>query len=100
MTIPTPTSEGLAGLAGAVPAGLPDEVTLARLAGEFFAALPSGFGKNVVQHGQRELRMPLSGVDFTREPAFAVNDGERQSFGRGFEREQFHGGRREIQPPL
>ena len=44
MTIPTPTSEGLAGLAGAVPAGLPDEVTLARLAGEFFAALPTGFG--------------------------------------------------------
>lgn len=43
MTIPTPTSEGLAGLAGAVPAGVPDEVTLARLAGEFFAALPTGF---------------------------------------------------------
>ncbi|WP_206198871.1 family 2A encapsulin nanocompartment cargo protein cysteine desulfurase [Zoogloea dura] len=34
--------EGLAGLAGAVPAGVPDEVTLARLAGEFFAALPTG----------------------------------------------------------
>ena len=35
--------EGLAGLAGAVPAGVPDELTLARLAGEFFAALPTGF---------------------------------------------------------
>ncbi|MCK6395432.1 family 2A encapsulin nanocompartment cargo protein cysteine desulfurase [Zoogloea sp.] len=42
MTIPTPTSEGLAGLAGAVPAGVPDELSLARLAGEFFAALPTG----------------------------------------------------------
>lgn len=41
MTIPTPTSEGLAGLSGAVPAGVPDELTLARLAGEFFAALPT-----------------------------------------------------------
>ena len=48
MTIPTPTSEGLAALSGApsgaFPAGLPDEDTLARLAGELFAALPGGFG--------------------------------------------------------
>jgi cysteine desulfurase / selenocysteine lyase len=29
-------------LSGAVPAGVPDELTLARLAGEFFAALPTG----------------------------------------------------------
>ncbi len=43
MTIPTPTSEGLAAL-GSVPAGLPDEATLARLAGDFFAALPGSFG--------------------------------------------------------
>ncbi len=42
MTIPTPTSEGLVALGGAAPAGLPDELTLARLAGEFFAALPGG----------------------------------------------------------
>ena len=42
MTIPTPTSEGLAALGGTAPAGLPDEGSLARLAGEFFAALPSG----------------------------------------------------------
>ncbi|MDD3352632.1 family 2A encapsulin nanocompartment cargo protein cysteine desulfurase [Zoogloea sp.] len=43
MSIPTPTSEGVAGLSAA-PAGLPDELTLARLAGEFFAALPNGAG--------------------------------------------------------
>ena len=41
-TVPsTPTSDGLAGLSG-VPAGLPDVTLLAQLAGEFFAALPSG----------------------------------------------------------
>ena len=38
-TVPsTPTSDGL----GGVPAGLPDVTLLAQLAGEFFAALPSG----------------------------------------------------------
>jgi cysteine desulfurase/selenocysteine lyase len=42
MTIPTPTSEGLAALGGSAPAGVPDESVLARLAGEFFAALPNG----------------------------------------------------------
>ena len=41
MSMPIPTSEGLPGGA-AVPPGLPDESTLARLAGEFFAALPGG----------------------------------------------------------
>lgn len=41
-TVPsTPTSDGIAGLGG-VPAGLPDVTLLAQLAGEFFAALPSG----------------------------------------------------------
>ena len=41
-TVPsTPTSDGIAGLGGA-PAGLPDVTLLAQLAGEFFAALPSG----------------------------------------------------------
>jgi cysteine desulfurase/selenocysteine lyase len=40
-TVPsTPTSDGIAGLGGA--AGLPDVTLLAQLAGEFFAALPSG----------------------------------------------------------
>ena len=50
MTIPSSmsTSNSLPGVSGlaapdGVPAGLPDEVTLARLAGEFFAALPGGF---------------------------------------------------------
>ncbi|MFA9439369.1 family 2A encapsulin nanocompartment cargo protein cysteine desulfurase [Uliginosibacterium sp. sgz301328] len=38
MTTPTPTSDLSAG--GNVPAGLPDVATLARLAGQFFAALP------------------------------------------------------------
>ena len=38
-TVPsTPTSDGI----GGVPAGLPDVTLLAQLAGEFFAALPSG----------------------------------------------------------
>ncbi|HZX30327.1 MAG TPA: aminotransferase class V-fold PLP-dependent enzyme, partial [Rhodocyclaceae bacterium] len=40
MTIPTPTSDGVTGLGGTPPPGLPDEATLARLAGAFFAALP------------------------------------------------------------
>lgn len=43
MTIPTPTSKGVAGLAAGLPAeppGLPDEATLGRLAAEFFRALP------------------------------------------------------------
>ena len=39
MSILTPTSDPLPG-ASPVPPGLPDESTLARLAGEFFAALP------------------------------------------------------------
>lgn len=42
MTTPTPTSDGVAALGGAAPGGLPDAAVLARLAGEFFAALPSG----------------------------------------------------------
>jgi cysteine desulfurase / selenocysteine lyase len=44
MTIPTPTSNGVARLsAGSAPAnlpGLPDEATLGRLASEFFRLLP------------------------------------------------------------
>ncbi|MCK6403241.1 MAG: SufS family cysteine desulfurase [Sphaerotilus natans subsp. sulfidivorans] len=43
MTTLTPTSElSPGGSAAEVPAGLPDVATLARLAGEFFAALPNG----------------------------------------------------------
>ena len=43
MTTLTPTSElSPSGSAAEVPAGLPDVATLARLAGEFFAALPNG----------------------------------------------------------
>ncbi|WP_374260550.1 family 2A encapsulin nanocompartment cargo protein cysteine desulfurase [Zoogloea sp.] len=44
MTIPTPTSNGVAALGTGAPAGLPDENVLARLAGEFFSALPTAFG--------------------------------------------------------
>jgi cysteine desulfurase/selenocysteine lyase len=40
MTIPTPTSNGVAGLSGAAAPGIPDEATLGRLASEFFRALP------------------------------------------------------------
>ena len=44
MTTPTPTSNPPEGLAGLLPAGLPNEATLARLASEFFAALPGNPG--------------------------------------------------------
>ncbi|UCV05951.1 family 2A encapsulin nanocompartment cargo protein cysteine desulfurase [Dechloromonas denitrificans] len=40
MTIPTPTSNGVDGLGGGAPSGLPDEATLGRLASAFFQALP------------------------------------------------------------
>ena len=75
MTIPTPTSEGLAGLAGAVPAGLPDEVTLARLAGEFFAALPTGFG------GASALSLP--NAPRAPAPGWPAEPSEEASVGRG-----------------
>jgi len=53
MNTPTPTSEGQgAALPGLTPPfGLPDEATLARLAGEFFAALP----------GSASLGVPVAG---------------------------------------
>ena len=40
MTIPTPTSNGVAGLGASVAPGIPDEATLGRLASEFFRLLP------------------------------------------------------------
>ncbi|WP_153130814.1 family 2A encapsulin nanocompartment cargo protein cysteine desulfurase [Dechloromonas hortensis] len=40
MNIPTPTSNGVEGLGGGLPSGLPDEATLGRLASEFFRRLP------------------------------------------------------------
>ena len=40
MTIPTPTSNGVEGLSGTPLPGIPDEVTLGRLASEFFRTLP------------------------------------------------------------
>jgi len=40
MNIPTPTSNGVEGLGGAAPSGLPDEATLGRMASAFFQALP------------------------------------------------------------
>ncbi|WP_153146390.1 family 2A encapsulin nanocompartment cargo protein cysteine desulfurase [Dechloromonas sp. H13] len=40
MTIPTPTSNGVARLAGTPLPGIPDEATLGRLASEFFRTLP------------------------------------------------------------
>lgn len=47
MTTPTPTSSNVAGLGGLPPQGLPDEGTLARLASDFFAALPNGVGSSL-----------------------------------------------------
>jgi len=40
MTIPTPTSNGVAGLGAGSAPGIPDEATLGRLASEFFRLLP------------------------------------------------------------
>jgi len=40
MNIPTPTSNGVEGLGGSAPSGLPDEATLGRMASAFFQALP------------------------------------------------------------
>jgi cysteine desulfurase/selenocysteine lyase len=40
MNIPTPTSNGVEGLSGGLPSGLPDEATLGRMASAFFQALP------------------------------------------------------------
>jgi cysteine desulfurase/selenocysteine lyase len=40
MTIPTPTSNGVAGLGAGSAPGIPDEATLGRLASEFFRRLP------------------------------------------------------------
>ena len=40
MSIPTPTSSDVSGLAPSLPPGAPDESVLARLANELFAALP------------------------------------------------------------
>ena len=64
MTIPTPTSDGIAALAGGVAPGLPDLSVLAQLAGEFFATLPSGgvdaklpFGSHAPQPAQTELAL-------------------------------------------
>ncbi len=46
MTIPTPTSKGVkgvaSGLGGGLPSGLPDEAALGRMASAFFQALPGG----------------------------------------------------------
>ena len=55
-TVPsTPTSDGVAGLGGGVPAGLPDVTLLAQLAGEFFAALPSGSHDARLQIGRAHV---------------------------------------------
>ncbi|WP_341646329.1 family 2A encapsulin nanocompartment cargo protein cysteine desulfurase [Thauera sp. SDU_THAU2] len=57
MTIPhsIPTSEGLAAIGGpppGLPPGLPEEALLSRLAGEFFALLPSGAPDAQLPFGQ------------------------------------------------
>ena len=87
MTIPTPTSEGLAGLAPAAPPGLPDVGTLARLAGEFFAALPGttppnfdGFGGSTLTQAQApEPRLDLAGRAPTFAPSAAAPSGIPES---------------------
>lgn len=68
MTTPTPTSEGTGRAAPdtAVPAGLPDVAALARLAGEFFSALPGGSVPAVTSLGSGVAGVP------TTPPATAV----------------------------
>jgi len=46
--------------APALPAGLPDEATLARLAGEFFAALPGASGPGLVAPAYAPQAVPPS----------------------------------------
>ena len=43
MTTQTSTQNGVPGVTGGPPPGLPDEATLTRLANEFLAALPGTF---------------------------------------------------------
>ena len=64
MTIPTPTSEGLAALGGA-PAGVPDEHLLARLANALFAAPPDGFVPAAAPAAPAELRVGDAGPQLT-----------------------------------
>ncbi|MEX8518346.1 MAG: family 2A encapsulin nanocompartment cargo protein cysteine desulfurase [Leptothrix sp. (in: b-proteobacteria)] len=68
MTTLTPTSElSTSGSAAEVPAGLPDVATLARLAGEFFAALPNGAAPQPPTGAQ--LPPGLSGISGLSAPA-------------------------------
>ena len=85
MTIPTPTSD-IARSAGlnASPGGLPDELTLSRLANEFFAALPgsppdaSGFSSSSIQSllgGAHGLAPNSSATNDTPSPRLAPATG-------------------------
>jgi cysteine desulfurase/selenocysteine lyase len=68
MTTLTPTSElSPSGSAAEVPAGLPDVATLARLAGEFFSALPNGAAPQPPTGAQ--LPPGLSGISGLSAPA-------------------------------
>ena len=60
MTTPTPTSSGPVTPAPALPPGLPDEATLARLAGEFFAALPGASSAGIPASAYAPQAVPPS----------------------------------------
>jgi len=81
MNIPTPTSNGVEGLGGAAPSGLPDEATLGRMASAFFQALPGaalpsfdnfpsslGAGSDVGKSAAPELSLAQSGPSILPQP--------------------------------
>ncbi|MBW7901707.1 MAG: SufS family cysteine desulfurase [Rhodocyclaceae bacterium] len=72
MTIPTPTSKGVAGLSGAPFPGIPDEATLGRLASEFFRALPGAPEPSFPSAPAPELSLVQSGPSIAPAPAPAV----------------------------
>ena len=71
MTTPTPTSDpqGLTGAQGPTPPpGLPDAADLARLAGEFFAALPGSPRRGNLPSGLSHLAAPATPVSPPQAP--------------------------------
>ncbi|WP_341679133.1 family 2A encapsulin nanocompartment cargo protein cysteine desulfurase [Niveibacterium sp. SC-1] len=78
MTIPTPTSDlpGGLGVAGLAPPGLPDVADLARLASEFFAALPGTSAAGGLPSGLSHLNAPsqLAAAPQAPEPELALGN--------------------------
>ena len=77
MITPTPTSNSPVTPAPALPAGLPDEATLARLAGEFFAALPGAAAPGLAATAYAPQAVPPSAA--LSAPALAPGVGAQPS---------------------